>query len=76
MNVRRTLLFAILLNDEDRNRLIDQTWIPFWHVALAPLQHVNNNFLLRNLDNIDIYLRRDLVFTKLSPPLNESFDYQ
>ena len=75
MNVLRTLLFTVLLNNEDGNRLITQPGIPFWSVALGPLSHDNNNFLLWNLNNIDIYLRRDLVFTKLATPINKSFDY-
>ena len=36
--VKRTLLFALLLNDEDGNCLIDQAWNPFWRVALVPLR--------------------------------------
>ena len=60
---------AILLNNKDGNRLIDQVWIRFWHVMLGPLLHVNTNCLLRNLHNINIYLRRDLVSTKLSTNL-------
>ena len=34
-NVHHTLLFAVLLNNEDGNCLINQAWIPFgmshWH---------------------------------------------
>ena len=39
--VKCTLLFALLLNDEDGNRQINQEWDPFCHVALVPLSHVN-----------------------------------
>ena len=39
--VKRTLLFALLLNDEDGNRQIDQEWNPFCRVVLAPLSYVN-----------------------------------
>ena len=38
--------FAVLLNNEDENCLINQAWIPFWRIALAPLLHMNNNSLL------------------------------
>ena len=69
--VKRTLLFAVLLNDEDENRQIDLAWIPLRQVVLASLPHMNNN----SLDNIDIYLR-GLVSTKLSTPINKSLGYQ
>ena len=71
--VKRTLLFAVILNDKDGNHLINHAWIPFWHVVLALLPHMNSNSLL---DNIDIYLRKDLVSTKLSTLISKSCDYQ
>ena len=43
--VKRTLLFVLLQNDEDGNRLIDQAWKQFWHVAFVPLSYVNNSLL-------------------------------
>ena len=50
--LRQQQMFAVLfsslfyLNDKDGNHLIDQVWITFWRVALAPLPHMNNNSLL------------------------------
>ena len=38
-------LFTVLLNDGDGNHLINQAWIPFRRVALAPLLYVNNKQL-------------------------------
>ena len=46
--VKCTLLFAVLLNDEVENCLIDLAQIPFRRIALAPLLHGNSNSLYKS----------------------------